>query len=69
MRRAYRDLVARRVVVNLTTGKAFHGVIWSEQRELLVLRDVTLLEDGQETRVDGEVVIERDRIDFIQVTP
>lgn len=67
MRRAYRQLVARRVIVNLTTDKAFAGVLWSECRDLLVLRDATLLDQGTETAVDGEVVIERSRIDFMQV--
>lgn len=67
MRRAYRDMLATTVIVNLTTDKAFRGILWSEHRELLMLRDATLLEHGQETPVDGEVVVERTRIDFIQV--
>ena len=67
MRRAYRDLVASRVIVNTKTEKAFRGILWSEQRELLVLRDAHLLEHEADTPVDGEVVIERTNIDFIQV--
>lgn len=67
MRRAYRDLVARRAIVNLKTDKAFRGILWSENRDLLVLRDTVLLEHGQETLVDGEVAVERSNIDFIQV--
>jgi small nuclear ribonucleoprotein (snRNP)-like protein len=68
MRRAYRDLVASNVIVSMKTDKAFRGVLWSEHRELLVLRNAVLLEHDQEVDVDGEVVIERANIDFIQVT-
>lgn len=65
--RAYRDLVAASVIVNLRTDKAFSGVLWSTNRQLLVLRQATLLEHGQETPVDGEVVIDIGNVDFIQV--
>lgn len=66
----FRDLlVRRRVVVNLHTGRAFNGILWRQRGPLLVLRDVTMLEPGaQPTPVDGEIVIERDRVEFIQVT-
>lgn len=65
--RAYRDLVATPVIVNLKTDKAFSGVLWSTNRQLLVLRQAVLLEHGQETPVDGEIVIDVANIDFIQV--
>jgi hypothetical protein len=54
-------------VVNLA-DKAFSGVLWAQRGPLLVLRDVELLEAGREAaRVDGEVVVERSRIEFTQV--
>lgn len=65
--KAYRDLQASSIIVNLKTDKAFRGVLWSQNRGLLVLRNVSLLEYGEETEVDGEVVIERANIDFLQV--
>nr|WSS66743.1 hypothetical protein OG284_36975 [Streptomyces sp. NBC_01177] len=59
--------VRRRVVVNLT-DKAFSGVLWQQRGPLLVLRDVQLLEAGRAPQpVDGEVVIERSRVEFTQV--
>jgi small nuclear ribonucleoprotein (snRNP)-like protein len=67
MTRAYRDLLATSVIVNLKTDKAFRGVLWTQHRDLLVLRQATLLEHGQETPVDGEVVVERSNVDFLQV--
>lgn len=60
--------VNRRVVVNLTTGTAIEGVLWSERGPLIVVKDARLLERGAgPTPVDGEVLVERDRIDFVQV--
>lgn len=67
MRRAYRDLVATTLIVNLKTDKAFRGVLWSENRDLLVLRNVQLLEGSTVTDVDGEVIVERANVDFMQV--
>lgn len=62
-----RTAVRRRVVVNLA-DKAFNGVLWAKRGPLLVLRDAKLLQAGApEVPVDGEVIIERSRIEFIQV--
>ena len=60
----------RRVLVNLKTGKAVAGVLWTRRRRLLVLKDATLYE-GREAPVsiDGDVVIERSNVDFVQVLP
>jgi len=64
-----RTAVRRRVVVNLA-DKAFAGVLWAKRGPLLVLRDAELLEAGREPqKVDGEVVIERARVEFTQVLP
>ena len=62
-----RTAVRRRVVVNLA-DKAFSGILWAKRGPLLVLRDVELLEAGRAPQpVDGEVVIERARVEFTQV--
>jgi hypothetical protein len=62
-----RTALRKRVVVNLP-DKAFRGVLWAKRGPLLVLRDAELLEAGREAvRVDGEVVIERSRVEFMQV--
>ncbi|MFI1928343.1 hypothetical protein [Streptomyces sp. NPDC020377] len=62
-----RTAIRKRVVVNLA-DKAFAGVLWAKRGPLLVLRDVELLEAGrQPQRVDGEVVIERAKVEFTQV--
>lgn len=63
-----RTAVRKRVIVNLA-DKAFEGVLWAKRGPLLVLRDATLMQHGaQDTSLDGEVVVERSRVEFIQVT-
>lgn len=58
----------RRVMVNLVDGKAISGVLWSRRARLLVLKDATLHERGVDpTTVDGEVLVDRHRVDFVQV--
>jgi hypothetical protein len=62
-----RTAVRKRVVVNLA-DKAFSGILWAKRGPLLVLRDVELLEAGRVAQpVDGEVVIERAKVEFTQV--
>lgn len=62
-----RTVVRKRVVVNLP-DKAFAGVLWAKRGPLLVLRDAVLMQHGAaDTPLDGEIVIERARVEFIQV--
>jgi hypothetical protein len=65
-----RTVVSRRVIVNLTTGTAFSAILWAKRGPLLVLRDAQLLEAGrQPVNLDGEVVVERSRVEYIQALP
>ena len=58
----------RRVVVNTKTDRAFRGVLWRKAWGYLVLRDAEMIKPGGETvRMDGELVIERANVDFLQV--
>lgn len=64
---ARRLLVRRRVVVNLVGDRAVTGVLWVRRGGFLVLRDAKLLEPGaQPVAMDGDVLIERDRVEFVQ---
>jgi small nuclear ribonucleoprotein (snRNP)-like protein len=59
--------VRRRVLVNLLSGRAVEGVLVRRDGPLVVLKDAHLHEPGAEhAAVDGDVVIERAQIDFIQ---
>lgn len=62
----------RRVIVNFVTGDdALEGLLWRRAGAWVVLRDARLLSanSGQHDQVDGEVLIEVDRILFLQVLP
>lgn len=62
-----RVAVRRRVLVNLADGSAVNGVLLRRHRTLLVLADATLLLPSAEpSRVDGELIIERSRVLYVQ---
>ncbi len=66
--RTRRTLSRRRVVVNLVDDQAVTGVLWLTHRRLVVLRSASLVQPGREpVRMDGDVVIERDRINWVQI--
>lgn len=67
--RPYGVALRRRVVVNLDTGDAFRGVLWARKGPLLVLRDVEAVIANGSMPIDGEVVVERARVSFVQVLP
>jgi NifB/MoaA-like Fe-S oxidoreductase len=62
-----RTVIHRRAIVTLLTGRAFEGVIFAKRGPLLVLRDAAMLEGGRRVPLDGEVVVERARVEFMQV--
>jgi hypothetical protein len=62
-----RTYLHRRVVLNLTTGRSFTGVLWAKRGPLLVLRDAAMRDSGQSFPLDGEIVVERHRVEFVQV--
>lgn len=60
----------RAVIVNFTDDQAtaIRGVLWSSRGAWLTFRDCSLLKAGATpTRMDGEVVVHRDRVAFLQV--
>lgn len=57
----------RRIMVNLTNGTAIDGVLWGDRGRLIVVRDANLHSEGGSAPLDGEVIIERERIAFVQV--
>ena len=60
----------RAVIVNLTNGEALQGVLWSSRGPWLTIRDAKILVEGATPRpLDGEAVVHRDRVTFVQVLP
>ena len=63
-----RTAVRKRVLLSLKTDKGFRGVLWAKRGSLLILKDASLYEGGREpVRVDGDVVVDRANVDFLQV--
>ena len=62
-----RLVLRRRVLVQLDTGRAVVGTLWSTKAGRVVVKDAELFESGSEpTKMDGDVVVERARVEYIQ---
>lgn len=60
-------LLLRQVIVNLIDGTSIQGVLYRDPGNLLVLKNAVYLEPGAEpVALDGDTVIERDKVLFIQ---
>jgi hypothetical protein len=55
------------VIVTLKTGMAFRGVLFDADAGTLVLRSAQAIADGAAPlTVDGEVLVDRSEVDFLQ---
>lgn len=62
------SLLNRNVLVSLMSGNALSGICTHETRTALILRGVTVHEPGNDPApADGEVLIDRVSVDFIQL--
>lgn len=61
----------RSVIVNRKHDPetAIKGVLWSARGPWLTFKDCSLLKERLTTPLDGEVVLHRDAVDFLQVLP
>ena len=62
----------RAVIVNLTNDPdtAIRGVLWTSRGPWLVLRDASLLRaDSNPIAIDGEAIVHRNNVAFLQVIP
>lgn len=61
-------VLRRRVAVHLDDGSVVMGVLYQKAGPLLVLKDATLHEESapEALPLDGETIIERSRVVFIQ---
>jgi hypothetical protein len=64
--RPYPEL--RTVIVNLKSGTAFRGVVWRQRGPFMVIKNAELLKDkAGGAPLDGEVLVQKVDVDFIQV--
>ncbi len=56
------------VIVNLKTDTSFRGVFWGRRGQWLILRKAQLIRPkAAPLPIDGEVLIDRANIDWVQV--
>lgn len=63
----FRVTTRRTAIVNTKTDQAFRGVLWKVRGRLIVLRNAQIYTGGESKPVDGEVVLDRSNVDFIQI--
>ncbi len=63
----WRRKTKRRVVVVLDDDRTIEGVLMRRTASQLILRDASLLAGGDRIPIDGEVLLERRRIEWVQV--
>lgn len=69
MRHLFRQRLRKQVIATLKDGQSFAGILFDVDKELLVLRRAEMLGPGagERTQVDGEVLILREELAFLQV--
>lgn len=58
---------SRTVIVQLTTGVSLRGIVVGVYRDCVALHQAAYLGDGAMTMVDGEVIVPRERVAWVQV--
>lgn len=69
MSRTLKDRLRSRMIVTLKSGDTFDGVLWSQDREVWVLRNATALQAGPRganVGLDGEVLLFVSEINYVQ---
>jgi small nuclear ribonucleoprotein (snRNP)-like protein len=62
-------ILGKKVIINLKTDKAFRGYIVKKYNKLYELKNAELLEPNTEPiQIKGSIIIEKENIDFIQIT-
>lgn len=61
------DITLSTVIVHTTDGPSIKGLRSAVHDDCLVLREAVLLEDAGVSQFDGEVVIPRERVSFMQL--
>lgn len=61
-------ITKRKVILNTKKERAFRGILWKCALRYVVMRQVEMLKPGGEAvHMDGELVVFREDVDFIQV--
>lgn len=63
----WRPVERRRALVQIVDGSTIEGVILSRRGPLLVLGDARIISGGSSKPIDGQVVVERPNVAWLQV--
>ncbi len=62
-----RLVLKRKVLVSLHAGRAITGVLYQRRGRMIVLKSAQLLEPGTDpVAMDGDVVLDRDQVEYMQ---
>lgn len=65
--RAFKALTLYKKVLIATQGPTFRGILYNVKGDFVVLKNAELLEEDKIIQMDGEVIIDRNNIEFTQV--
>lgn len=61
------DVTLETVIVNTPTGRSFKGLKSAVHDDCIVLKHVIVLETDASTTIEGELVIPREQVEFVQL--
>lgn len=64
---ALRGVVRRKCLVSCKDGQTYSGVLWSADRGCFVLKNASVIGDGGTAALDGEVLLMRSDVAFVQI--
>lgn len=65
-----RSALSRRVVVNLKSGESISGTLFARRGPILILKGAAMLAaSSPPVPIDGDVVVERANLAWLQVLP
>ena len=68
MLNSYKIIYTKQCIVNLKTGIAFKGYFYKSNKNIIVLKNSYIIENGRDPiEVSGEVILDKSNIDFIQI--
>lgn len=58
----------RQVILNTKSGKAFRGILWKLHPRMIIVKNAEFLKlKGETVPLDGDLVILREEVEFLQV--
>lgn len=68
-KRLIRQRRLRKVVATLKSGASFTGVLYEADSESFILREAVAVSGSKLVPVDGEILVLRGDLDYLQVLP